>query len=39
MNIPITKPYGGKERFCEAAKEVLNSGWLVQGQKAGESRI
>ena len=35
MNIPITKPYLGKEEF-EAAKEVLKSGWLVQGDKVVE---
>jgi len=35
MNIPITKLYLGEEE-AEAVREVLKSGWLVQGDKVEE---
>ena len=35
MNIPITKLYLGEEEV-EAVREVLKSGWLVQGDKVEE---
>ena len=35
MKIPIMKPYLGSEEV-EAVKEVLESGWLVQGNKVVE---
>jgi len=35
MNIPITKLYLGEEEV-EAVREVLKSGWLVQGEKVEE---
>jgi len=35
MNIPITKLYLGEEEV-EAVREVLKSGWLVQGDKVAE---
>lgn len=35
MNIPITKLYLGEEEV-EAVREVLKSGWLVQGDKVVE---
>ncbi len=35
MNIPITKIYTGEEE-AEAVREILKSGWLVQGDKVVE---
>jgi perosamine synthetase len=35
MNIPITKLYLGEEEV-EAVREVLKSGWMVQGEKVAE---
>lgn len=35
MNVPITKPYLGAEEV-EAVKKVLESGWLVQGDRVRE---
>ena len=35
MNIPITKLYLGEEE-AEAVRKVLESGWLVQGEKVEE---